>query len=202
VRLGLLGPVGDHIDALEAAAAFCAVTLEVDAIYYLGDDNPLVLLPKRVVDSYTEARFWVQDRLVQAEPAAIEAFVANERRERAIDAVSRFDASLVQRLTSTRGHFWVFCHSSKNLTREDQDQGHVLAYGNSPEWLIQRSGEQINVAPGPFESAGVMLLDDSDGLEVDVFSRKCELLHKRRLDFSPTMPPPPLASASEAADSL
>lgn len=196
MRVGLLGPVGDHLDALEAAAAFCIGPLGVDAIYYLGDDNPLVLLPRRVEDQYTEAAFWgAADRLTQASPETLDAFVRDERRKSACEGILRFGSELVLRMTSTRGHHWVFCHASRHLTRDDQDHGHVLAYGNSPEWLIQRSGEQILVAPGPFESAGLMLLDDSDGLEVDVFTRKCDLIHKRRLDFAPTMPPPPLTDS-------
>jgi hypothetical protein len=196
VRVGLLGPVGDHIDALEAAAAFCIGPLGVDALYYLGDDNPLVLLPKRPQDPYTLSAFWgPAERLINATAEELDTFVRDERRKAVCDAIERLGAELVQRLTSTRGHHWVFCYASRNLTRDDQDRGHVLAYGNSPEWLLQRSGEQILVAPGPFESAGIMLLDDSDGLEVDVFTRKCELVHKRRLDFSPTMPPPPLTDS-------
>lgn len=192
MRIGLLGPVGDHIDTLETVATFCALTLAVDALYYLGDDNPLVLLPKDAPHPNSEADFWQRTaNLAQAEPLALERFVYDERERRATAGIQLFGADLVRRITSTHGHAWVLCHSSKHLTAEDQEHGAVLAYGNSPEHLIQRAGEQILVAPGPFESAGVMLLDDDrDGLHLELFNRKCESLLKRRLDFTPTLHPP------------
>ncbi|HEX2730445.1 MAG TPA: hypothetical protein VHM70_02530 [Polyangiaceae bacterium] len=196
MRVALLGPVGDHVDALEPVAAFCIGPMAVDALYYLGDDNPFVLLPKVPDDVYSERAFWGQsERLMSATPQELESFVREWRREHACDGIERLDQTLVKRVRSPRGHNWVLCYSSRNLSPSDQSEGHVLVYGNSPEWILQRSGEQILVAPGPFESAGVMVLDDTDSLMVDVFDRRCEPVVHRRLDFAPSMLPPPMTTS-------
>jgi hypothetical protein len=193
VRIGLLGPVGDHTDTLEAIASFCTTVLDVDALYYLGDDNPFVLLPKPGPSPLGELDFWGRAaQLAAAGPTELESFVQTERMRSAVDCVKRFGPELVRRFSSAQGHRWVLCHSSKCLTRDDQDFAHLLAYGNSPEWFVQRSGEQILVAPGPLETAGVMLIDDTGGLHVDVFDKKCTQLVNRRLDFTPTLVPPAL----------
>lgn len=197
MRLGLLGPAGGDVEALEQGARILLERERAHRIVYLGIDGALDRLvldwAARLVgdDPSDQALFRrAADRCAFASPDVIDAFLAAERaRERlkALECLPRASARAIERL---HGRVTILLYDKTKLDEEDVEAANLVVYGRSIEPVIHSENEKIYVSPGPLVSRGGVVLLDSDRassrLRVTIFDRAGNLaLSETFTDASP-----------------
>lgn len=186
MRLGLLGPAGGDVEALEEGARILLERERADRIVYLGIDGALDRLvldwAKRLVgdDPSDEALFRrAADRCAKAAPDVIDAFVRAERaRERLkmLECLPRASARAIEML---HGRVAILLYDSTKLDEEDLSTASLLVYGRSTEPVIRQEEGKIYVSPGPLASRGGVVLLDSDRasgrLRISIFDKSGKL---------------------------
>lgn len=186
MRLGLLGPAGGDVEALEEGARILLERERAERIVYLGIDGALDRLvldwAKRLVgdDPSDEALFRrAADRCANATPDVIDAFVRAERaRERLkmLECLPRASARAIEML---HGRVAILLYDSTKLDEEDLSTASLLVYGRSTEPVIRQEEGKIYVSPGPLASRGGVVLLDSDRasgrLRISIFDKSGKL---------------------------
>jgi len=181
MRLGLLGPAGGDVNALEQGTRILLERELADRIIYLGIDGALDRLvldwARNLVgdeDPSDDALFRrAVDRCLHATPEAIDGFIAAERdRERlkTLECLPRASARVIEML---HGRVAILLYDKSKLDSEDLRAATLLVYGRSAEPVIHLDEGKIYVSPGPLSSrSGVALLDshrESGELRVRIF---------------------------------
>jgi len=192
-RLGLLGPAGGDVKALEQGARILLEREHADRIIYLGIDGALDRLvlgwARNLVgdeDPSDDALFRrAVDRCLQASPEAIDAFLEAERaRERlkTLECLPRASARVIEML---HGRVAILLYDKTKLDAEDLRAATLLVYGRSAEPVIQVDERKIYVSPGPLSSrSGVALLDshrESGELRVRIFDLAGDIVRAETL---------------------
>ena len=189
VRIALLGPIEQYVDAVETVGRFCLEELETERVIYLGRDAKLDQAVKhwavRLVGHRPEdSAIWRRSLACQAaSPAEIDDFVARERRRQWLSRLHSLPSEGVHlQIMGTRRV--LFCHDDKELEPVDVQTADVVAVGNRAEPAVIRVEERFFLSPGTLSTGGLMLLDATQGLELQLFNRHCELLSTHQL-FTP-----------------
>lgn len=193
MRLGLLGPAGGDVKALEQGARFLLEREQADRIIYLGIDGALdrlVLDWARTLvgdeDPSDDALFRrAVDRCLHAPPETIDAFIEAEReRERlkTLECLPRASARVIEML---HGRVAILLYDKSKLDAEDLRAATLLVYGRSAEPVIRLDEGKIYVSPGPLSPrSGVALLDshrESGELRIRIFDILGEIVRAETL---------------------
>lgn len=194
MRLGLLGPAGGDVNALEQGARFLLEREQADRIIYLGIDGALDRLvldwARRLVgdeDPSDDALFRrAVDRCLHASSEAIDSFIEAEReRERlkTLECLPRASARVIEML---HGRVAILLYDKSKLDAEDLRAATLLVYGRSAEPVIHRDeSSKIYVSPGPLSSrSGIALLDshrESGELRIRIFDLLGEIVRAETL---------------------
>lgn len=187
MRLGLLGPAGGDVEALEEGARILLERERADRIVYLGIDGAIDRLvldwAKRLVgdDPSDDALFRrAAERCAHASPAEIDAFVAAERaRERLklLECLPRASAQAIERLHERTT---LLLYDRTKIDADDLEAAQLVVYGRSAEPVILEEGGRLLVSPGALgPQGGVALLESHRGsgkLRVAIFDRTGNLL--------------------------
>lgn len=182
MRLGLLGPAGGDVEALEQGARILLERERASRVVYLGIDGALDRLvldwAKRLVgdDPSDEALFQrATASCADALPAAIDAFVAKERaRERlkALECLPRASARAIEKLHERTT---LLLYDKTKLEEDELETASLVVYGRSAEPVVLKEGPKIHVSPGALGSrGGVALIEshrDSGELRIAIFDR-------------------------------
>lgn len=182
MRLGLLGPAGGDIEALEEGARILLEREDADRVIYLGIDGALDRLvlewARDLVgdDPSDEAIFQrAAERCADASPAAIDAFIEAERardRLKVLECLPRASARVIEALD---GRITLLLYDKTKLDEEDLRSADLIAYGRSAEPVLKRSNGIVHVSPGPLTSRGGLVLlegDDPSGrLRISIYDR-------------------------------
>lgn len=197
MRLGLLGPAGGDIEALEEGARTLLERERPDRLIYLGIDGALdrlVLEWARALvghDPSDEALFQrAAERCADASPAAIDDFVARERaraRLKILECLPKASARVIETLS---GRVTLLLYDKTKLDEEDLLSADLIAYGRSAEPVLKRSRDKIYVSPGPLTSRGGLVLLESEGaskkLRISIYDRAGTLFAEELCESSPT----------------
>ncbi len=184
-----MGPIEQHVDAVETVGRFCLEELGTQRVIYLGRDAKLDQAVKqwaiRLVGHRPEdSAIWRRSLVCQsAPPAAIDDFVARERRRQSLSRLHSLPNEGVH-LQVLGNRRMLFCHDDKELEPIDIQTADVIAVGLRATPSVTRIDERFYLSPGTLTSAGLMLLDATRGLELQLFNRHCELLSTHQL-FTP-----------------
>ncbi|MBX3130576.1 MAG: hypothetical protein KF718_27910 [Polyangiaceae bacterium] len=188
MRLGVLGPAHDRIEALERAARFLHREAGADRIVYLGLDPGLDGIVRSWAETLVGGEASEESlferaaaRCAQAPHGEIELFLRAERdREalRAFESLPRDGSRLVELLA---GRVVVMIHDKAQLDEDDIASATVLVFGKSADPLIKAVGSRWFVAPGPLGDFGILLLEDrEDGVYLSLYDSVCrEIRHER-----------------------
>ena len=174
--------------------------LQADTLFYLGNEpDALALISERrrelEGDASSKALWRRSEACLSANADELEEFVAAHRRVRAWAQIEVLGASGRRRLLSARGRSWILCAGENLLDDSEASDAELIAYGHRSEPLIDVAGGQVLVAPGALSAAGLMVLDDDDGLAVRSYDSGCRLLNEEHIALS-QLPPPVAHSAS------
>lgn len=189
MRLGLIGPANDRLDALERAVSFLCNEVGVQRAVYLGLDGALDRvvrdLAQRVVgDDPAESAVIERaaERCGEAEPAVIDAFLEAERQRLALMVFGALPAQETRLVELLDGKVAVMIHDKAMLDEDDIASATYLVFGKSDEPLVKQIGSRFFLSPGPLSSHGIMLLEDgSHGVELTLFDAERRLARRDRL---------------------
>lgn len=185
MRLGLLGPAGGDVGALEQGARILLERERAARIIYLGIDGALDRLvldwAKRLVgdDPSDEALFRRAASLcADASPDAIDAFIAAEKARERLKSLECLPRASARAIEMMHGRVTILLYDKTKLDEEDLQAASLLVYGRSAEPVIHREEGKIYVSPGPLASrGGVVLLDSNRSaseLRIKIFDRAGE----------------------------
>jgi hypothetical protein len=189
MRLALLGPAGDHPEALEAALRFLLESGSVDRAVYLDVDGALdaairAWAGRLVGDNPSEAGVWARAAraCLRGTPAEIDAYIARERQRttlRLFESLPDGDTRAVEMLG---GALVVMIHDKGQLNEEDMIPARLLLFGKSATPVVKQVGQRWFLSPGSFPAAGLMTLDDDDdGIVLKLFDGDCKEVRTERL---------------------
>lgn len=172
MRLALLGPAGDDERALERAVAHLVNQIRVERGVYLGVDGALDrvvrrLASQRVSNDPSASAIWERAtrQCVQGSPEEIRRFVEGERWLRALGVFASVPSATTRSIELIGGKVAVFVYDKSTLDEEDILPASILAFGKSDQPVMRQIGNRWFLAPGPFDRAGCMLLEDGrDGI--------------------------------------
>jgi hypothetical protein len=189
MQLGLLGPAIGHLDALERAAKFLYQERKAERVVYLSDDAAL----DEIVEGWAERLVGknageeellsrATERCLSATPDEINAFLQKERERGSLKVFESLPGESTRAIEILSGKVAVMIYDKAYLDEEDILPATVLVFGKSEDPLVRRVGRRWFLAPGSFDKAGVMLLDDQDsGIHVTLFNEKLEVSRRERL---------------------
>lgn len=189
MRLGLIGTVGEHLSQLDAIAAFGILKLSVDALVYLGNEPSVIshILDRHqaLEDPAGDEALWERaDACVHAEPQQLSELLRELRRTSAWTRIELLGTQSCKRLLSPRGDQWLLCADPKAMPNYDTEDATLVAFGDSDDWQAQSGEKRILLAPGSLARSGLMLVDDSEGLNVEVYDRSCSEIARRHIESS------------------
>jgi hypothetical protein len=172
MRLALLGPAGEDERALERAVGHLVNQIGVDRGVYLGVDGALDrvvrrLAAQRVSNDPSATAIWERAtrHCLEGSPDEIRRFVAAERWLRALGVFASVPSATTRSIELIGGKVAVFVYDKSTLDEEDILPASILAFGKSDQPVMRQIGNRWFLAPGPFDQAGCMLLEDSrDGI--------------------------------------
>lgn len=188
MRLGLMGPAGDDLDALERAARFLLNELAVDQVVYLGVDGTLDQVILRWAEALVDgdprdSALWSRaQRCLHASPASIDTFVARERERLALKVLCALPGDRSRVVELLDGKVVVMIHDKDDLDQEDMLPAAFLVFGSSPEPVMKQVGSRWFLAPGALDRFGVMVLEDGEeGVVLTLYDDLGHQSHRERL---------------------
>lgn len=172
MRLALLGPAGEDERALERVVLHLVNQVGVDRGVYLGVDGALDrvvrrLAAQRVSSDPSAVAIWERAtrHCLQGSPEEIRSFVAAERWLHALSVFASLPSATTRSIELIAGKVAVFVYDKSTLDEEDILPASILAFGRSEHPVMRQIGNRWFLAPGPFDRAGCMVLEDSrDGI--------------------------------------
>jgi hypothetical protein len=179
----------------------CISDLDADALFYLGNESDaleMIAARRRELDdeAQTQALWRRSEACLSASADELDEFVRVQRSVRAWAQLETLGGGGQRRLLSARGHFWLLCADRTLLDEAHFEDAELLAFGHQDEPLIDLVAGQVLVAPGALAAAGLMLLDDDEGLTIQSYDPTGQLLREERIALSQL--PPPVARSANA----
>lgn len=173
MRLGLLGPVGNHAEAARRALRFLLEDVVVDRAVYLGldgalDDAVRSLAEEIVGDDPTREAVWARSVAIcaSADAVVIDAFVEAERECEALRIFESLPPDGARSIEILGGKVAVMIHDKAHLDEEDIGAAGLLLFGRSDVPLLKQVGARWFISPGTFGDGGIVVLDDEgEGIE-------------------------------------
>jgi hypothetical protein len=167
MRLGLLGPALDHLEALAVAARFLNTNWQAERVVYLGADRQL----DNVVASWAESLvgpsaddFTIMSRATKAclnaSAEEIEAFLLRERQRAQLRMFESLPGERTRSVEIIAGKVAVMLHDKAHLEEEDILPANLLIFGKSRQPLVKQVGRRWFLSPGSFPDHGIMVIDD------------------------------------------
>ncbi len=186
MRLGLLGPAGEETEKLLSAVTFLRDEQLVDRAVYLGVDGALDAVIQGFAEGLVggdpkEDAMWTRaaDACIEAEPASIDRFIAQERDRRSLSMFESLPTDATRVIELLNGKVTVMIYDKADLDEEDIVAASVLAFGKSPDPVIKKVGARWFLAPG---TCGVLVLEDKpDGIYLAQHSAAGEELSVQKL---------------------
>lgn len=167
MRLGLLGPALDQIDALSQAARMLESKWNAERVVYLG--------PDRLLDNVVAG--WAQDlvgpsaedftimsratrQCLQGTAEEIDSFLERERARTALRMFESLPGERTRSVELIAGKVAVMLYDKAYLEEEDILPANLLIFGKSREPLVKQIGRRWFLSPGSFPEHGIMLIDD------------------------------------------
>lgn len=169
MRLGLLGPAPDQMEALARAARFLWQDQGADRVVYLGSDRILdavvgawakELVGPRADDFSVIAR--ATEQCINAEPQEIDAFLERENERTKLRVFESLPGETTRSVDLIGGKVAVMLYDKAYLEEDDILPATLLIYGKSRRPLIKLIGRRWFLSPGSFPHHGVMMIDDAD----------------------------------------
>ena len=176
MRFAVLGPANGDLAALEKGASLLLFELEAEQVIYLGADDALDRLvldwARRLVGpDPSEEGIWdrAATQCASASPAAIDRFVAAERRRERLRALQCLPVATSRTIELLAGRVAVLLYDKALLDEEDILPASLLVFGKSREPLVRQVGSRTFVSPGELgQKSGVALFSDDDAGEISV----------------------------------
>lgn len=189
MRLGLLGPAHDRVDALERGARFLLEEVGVDRAVYLGVDHALDAVVTRwaaelVEGDPDERAVWARaaERCARASAPEIDDFLERERRRRALAALESLADDATRLIELLDSKLVVLLFDKATLDEEDILPASLLVFGKSRQPLVKQVGSRWFLSPGSFEDFGLMTLEDGEhGIHLMQYDRYCHEIRSERL---------------------
>jgi hypothetical protein len=174
MRLGILGPASDDLDALARAAELLLNKHKVVRAIYLGPDDAL----ERMVAAWAESLvggdpsdegIWERAIGVAASGTSqdIDAFLAAERARLRLKSLEALPSDGLRTVEMFGERVALFVYDKALLDEEDIFSATFLVYGKSQDPLIKKIGTRWFLTPGSIgSSAGGALVLDDEGDEV------------------------------------
>ena len=167
MRLGLLGPALDHLEALAVAARFLNTNWQAERVVYLGADRQL----DNVVAAWAESLvgpnaddFTIMSRATKsclgASAEEIDAFLLREQQRTQLRMFESLPGERTRSVEIIAGKVAVMLYDKAYLEEEDILPANLLIFGKSRQPLVKQLGRRWFLSPGSFPNHGVMVIDD------------------------------------------
>jgi hypothetical protein len=156
MRVGLIGPAGEAVDALERALELLLADPNMSRVLYLGRDGAL----ETVTAAFSRARLEQEEFLRRAaelscagSPDEILALLAEEHAGDRLARIRKLPEPPARAVEMIDKWIVLAVHDKAVLDEDDIANAHVIVYGRADEASLKRFGPRAFFTPGPL-SAG------------------------------------------------